>query len=132
MKKIEDNMKNPSSYNIFVAIAMLITWFLIASLIYEMKLENALILSMLIAMITLIITKFKYLVDRKRNGSIFKNLIVLIIPSFCYLIGIVGIFYFWLGYAGEITFIIALCSYAFLLLLIPVKTTKKIETTTSN
>ncbi|MHA1131560.1 MAG: hypothetical protein ACTSRC_21465 [Candidatus Helarchaeota archaeon] len=132
MKKMEEILKIPSLYNIFVAIVMLITWFLIFSLIYEMNLENALIISMLIAMLTLILTKFKYLVDKKRNGLIFKNLILFIVPSFGYLIGIVGIFYFWQGYSGEITFIIALSSYALLLLLIPVKTTKNLESTTSN
>ena len=127
MKKIKQNTTMPSFYNIFFAIVMLITWFISFYLIYEMKIENALILSMLTAIISLTITKFKYLIDKKKKIEIFKNIILLIVPSFGFILGIASILYFWVGFTGEITFTITLSSYALLLMLIPVKTSALLQ-----
>ena len=87
-----------------------------------MPLESAIILSILSGLIPLILGRFKYLIDKKRTLVVVKVLILIFILSFGFLMGMVGILYFWVGFTGENTLIIALISYALLLMLIPVKT----------
>ena len=127
MNEIKHNKTKPSSYNLFFAIGMLITWFISYYIIVEMTLESAIILSILTAVISLIMPKFTYLIDKKGRLGFVKILIFLLVPSFIFIMGIVSISYFLVGFTGENTLMIALSSYALLLMLIPVKTnnTKK-------
>ena len=122
MTKTEQKVTVPSAYNMFYAILMLITWFIIFYIIDGMRLESAIILSLLTAILTLIIPKFKYLIEKKSSVGKVKILILILIPSFSFLMGIVGLLYFLIGFTGEDTFMIALSSYALVLMLIPVKT----------